>query len=404
MIGLLDRFTLPLREGLVGALDLVNTISILTVLLLYGTLLCLQTVPLILIWKVKEGEFLYNYIRSKLLENKVTLIILGVISPIVIIIGYAQFFKGTNSPAIQHLFISGVFLYLALFIFFVSSSVIGRILDSLLILLGFLFLANGFGFSADPSIWPFFRDFYDVYSWNLIPRFLLILSLSLGFSLSFFLFLLSFLPKRAWETSHEGSKTFTFFSLLVLLPVPLFALWNLYTLTKLAKSDTSILLAFAFVPLSALLLLFLSGVLLGKMRQVFPALLLSVAQILLFSYLAQVERNNAIRERIVILTEMKPQKIEEKKPSHEELLAMGERVFKKRCSACHSFEKRVVGPPFLQVLPKYVGAKDELMAFIKNPRKINPGYPRMPQLRLREEEIRAVVTFLLQEIERRKEK
>ncbi len=73
----------------------------------------------------------------------------------------------------------------------------------------------------------------------------------------------------------------------------------------------------------------------------------------------------------------------------------GADIYNGRCIACHSFDHRVVGPPYNQTIPKYVGHKDELVKFIMNPVKKNPGYPAMPNQGLKPAEADAVADWLL---------
>jgi cytochrome c551/c552 len=77
---------------------------------------------------------------------------------------------------------------------------------------------------------------------------------------------------------------------------------------------------------------------------------------------------------------------------------LGEQIYNERCSACHSFDKKILGPPYNTVLPKYIDKQDELIAFIKNPRKINPQYPSMPNQGLTTIGIKSVVKFLMKKI------
>lgn len=78
----------------------------------------------------------------------------------------------------------------------------------------------------------------------------------------------------------------------------------------------------------------------------------------------------------------------------------GEHVFQSICMGCHRFDTRVVGPPFNEVVPRYQGDVEKLKAFIRNPVKKNPGYPSMPKLGLKEEEIDAVARYLMTHVER----
>ena len=72
-------------------------------------------------------------------------------------------------------------------------------------------------------------------------------------------------------------------------------------------------------------------------------------------------------------------------------------MFEQHCTACHRFDRRVVGPPLNEVVPKYREDIDALKEFIRNPVKKNPDYPAMPKLALTEEEIAAVAAYLLEQ-------
>jgi cytochrome c len=47
-------------------------------------------------------------------------------------------------------------------------------------------------------------------------------------------------------------------------------------------------------------------------------------------------------------------------------------------------------------MPKYEGKKTQLVAFIRNPVKVNPAYPPMPNPGLKPNEAEAVATYLLE--------
>jgi cytochrome c len=75
--------------------------------------------------------------------------------------------------------------------------------------------------------------------------------------------------------------------------------------------------------------------------------------------------------------------------------ATGEDIYNGRCSACHLFDVKKVGPPYRSVIPKYAGKKDALVAFILNPKKMDPTYPPMPNQGLKPGEADSIATFLL---------
>lgn len=70
-------------------------------------------------------------------------------------------------------------------------------------------------------------------------------------------------------------------------------------------------------------------------------------------------------------------------------------IYNGKCVACHQFDSKLVGPPYNEVLPKYVGNKEELVDFILNPVKVNPEYPSMPNQGLKPNEAEAVADYLI---------
>lgn len=73
----------------------------------------------------------------------------------------------------------------------------------------------------------------------------------------------------------------------------------------------------------------------------------------------------------------------------------GADIYNGRCIACHSFDKKIVGPPYNETLPKYEGKKADLVNYILNPVKINPDYPAMPNQGLKPREAEAIAEYIL---------
>jgi len=73
----------------------------------------------------------------------------------------------------------------------------------------------------------------------------------------------------------------------------------------------------------------------------------------------------------------------------------GEQIYKNICSSCHSFDHKVVGPPYKETLPKYEGHIDQLIGFIRNPVKKNPGYPPMPNPGLTPVEADSIAHYIM---------
>ena len=79
---------------------------------------------------------------------------------------------------------------------------------------------------------------------------------------------------------------------------------------------------------------------------------------------------------------------------------LGADIFRQRCTACHDWKERRVGPAYATVVPKYLGRPAELAAFVRNPVKVDPAFPPMPSPGLNEMEIESIVAYLLGELER----
>lgn len=75
-----------------------------------------------------------------------------------------------------------------------------------------------------------------------------------------------------------------------------------------------------------------------------------------------------------------------------------QKIFDTKCSACHRFDVRLVGPPYQQTVPKYNGDVNKLAEFIYNPIKINPEYSTMPNQGLKKKEAEAMAQWLISKV------
>lgn len=80
----------------------------------------------------------------------------------------------------------------------------------------------------------------------------------------------------------------------------------------------------------------------------------------------------------------------------------GKEIYDVRCASCHKFDQKLVGPAHFDVLPKYVGKEAQLVAFIRNPIKVDPAFPPMPNPGLKPQEADAVAKYLLEEFAKKK--
>ena len=73
----------------------------------------------------------------------------------------------------------------------------------------------------------------------------------------------------------------------------------------------------------------------------------------------------------------------------------GEDIYNGKCSACHLFDQKKIGPPYLETIPKYQGKKADLITFILNPAKKNSAYPPMPNQGLRPAEADSIAGYIM---------
>ena len=77
------------------------------------------------------------------------------------------------------------------------------------------------------------------------------------------------------------------------------------------------------------------------------------------------------------------------------VVVSGADIFNGKCVACHNFDKKIVGPAYKDVLPKYEGKMQDLIKFVLNPIKVNPDYPSMPNQGLKPNEAEAIAEYIM---------
>ncbi len=112
----------------------------------------------------------------------------------------------------------------------------------------------------------------------------------------------------------------------------------------------------------------------------------------------QLAISNATRDHSLRLVAAYEKELEGLKAKYGVALAKalsGQEIYDAKCSACHLFDARKVGPAYKDVIPKYAGKKADLLAFIMNPRKVDPAFPSMPNQGLRPTDADSIASFLL---------
>ena len=113
----------------------------------------------------------------------------------------------------------------------------------------------------------------------------------------------------------------------------------------------------------------------------------------------QIAFGNAISENTKEITKIAAD--EEKEAKNKTLQTTGidaQSIFNQKCSACHKFDQKLVGPPYQQTVPKYNGDVQKLAEFIFNPQKIDPAFPPMPNQGLKKKEATAMAQWLISKV------
>ena len=105
---------------------------------------------------------------------------------------------------------------------------------------------------------------------------------------------------------------------------------------------------------------------------------------------------NATKNHSLILSTEYDKILAELKGEGTVAVLSGKEIYDVRCASCHKFDQKLVGPAHNDVLPKYVGNEPKLVAFIRNPIKVDPAFPPMPNPGLRPQEAEAVAKYLLE--------
>ncbi|MGE5363701.1 MAG: c-type cytochrome [Bacteroidota bacterium] len=118
--------------------------------------------------------------------------------------------------------------------------------------------------------------------------------------------------------------------------------------------------------------------------------------VLLFIGGEQSAFDNSVRRQVLVLASVYDKKVQDRNEKMGRGVAVdGKAIFDGRCSACHRFDMKLVGPAYKDVLPKYEGKMDQLTGFILNPVKVNPAFPPMPNQGVKPAEAKAVAEYIM---------
>ncbi len=183
-----------------------------------------------------------------------------------------------------------------------------------------------------------------------------------------------------------------------LLVLPLLVVLQVATLPSVALTGWVYALAGIAILLLLASLQFTYAVV-TRFRALYPAVVFATLVLALIALVTkdQVAIHTATRDHAVVLANAFDRAEADLKSSLgiATKAMSGEDIYNAKCSACHLFDQKKVGPPYQQVLPKYAGKKASLVAFILNPVKVDPAYPNMPSQGLKPAEADSIASYLL---------
>ncbi len=202
--------------------------------------------------------------------------------------------------------------------------------------------------------------------------------------------------------SIMGQKAGIRLTTVALLITPLFILLTLVRLPDSAVSGwvyalAAVAVLFLFAALHALY----ACVRLGKWSSsayLFAAVVLATTALVTRD---QVVLHNVTRDHAAVLAQEYDRSEEELRSALGVMAKQltGEDIYNAKCSACHQFDQKKVGPSYRTVVPKYRENKAGLVAFILNPVKVDAAFPPMPSQGLKPSEADSIATYLLKQLE-----
>jgi cytochrome c len=273
----------------------------------------------------------------------------------------------------------------------------------ILLFIGLFLYSAAFALTANPSSWQETDSIFGVLiSFSVWIKFFVILALSAGSTGFGVLYFIVSKSDDIQEASLASLKKISVrFSVIALLVLPLMLLAQVAIVSNEAISGPLYSLTGVGLVLFFLAAHFLYGFQRSAHRQSaangFFMFLIAASINIAADSLAI---GTATRGHAALLSAQHEKNIEDLKASLGVSIVTftGEDIYNAKCSACHLFDQKKVGPPYVETIPKYKGKKAELVSFILNPVKKDPTYPPMPNQGLRPAEADSVASYIQRRI------
>jgi cytochrome c len=274
-------------------------------------------------------------------------------------------------------------------------------LGLLFLFLGLWFFVTGLTIPTLYSSWKIDNFIFGLFSWEVLSRFIfyILFALALTGGMVLFTFLEDEKKKRVKDEEYsifvkQKIVRVTFFASIF---IPALLLTSVFGLP--ASSLTGTVFFYAII---SLILLFLGYHFLYLLTNeikgttaalLFFALIFSIAAFIISDQKAMA---SATKFQSASLSAEFDKYFAELKGEGKTVIINAAEIYQVKCASCHKWDQKLVGPAHLDVLPKYVGKEAQLVAFIRNPAKVDPAYPPMPNPGLKPNEADAVAKYLLE--------
>jgi cytochrome c len=272
---------------------------------------------------------------------------------------------------------------------------------------GLLFLFFGLWFFSASLTIPIMMSNLDItnfigslFAWEVLSRFIyqLLFAIALAGGMVLFSFLEDEKKKSIVDAKYSEfvKKEIVRVTFIPVIFLPVFALINIFGLPESALNGT----VFTYIIIS-LALLFLGYHFIYLLTKEIKG---TTAALLFFTLIFSIAAN-IISDQKAMATSTKIQSamlsaefdkyIAELKGEGKIVEINGAELYEIKCASCHRWDQKLVGPPHKDVMPKYEGKEAQLIAFIRNPVKVDPAFPQMPNPGLKPDEAKAVAEYLL---------
>jgi cytochrome c551/c552/MFS family permease len=344
--------------------------------------------------------------------NKNVGLIFGLMPLLTVIIIFSQLLQASDSSGLIYLGVSFILLTISLnYIYDFMHSfryMVDVDLNAGKVGLTFLFFAlwffvTGLTSAVFYSDWQSSGLFGDLFSWRVLVRLIFFFIASFTITGGALLFGIFYLDDGKRNDDEEYGKfvrsialRITFISAIF---IPFFMLINLFMMPENSLSAA----VFSFIVIG-LLTLFISYnflyMIFARFESKYTALLFFTLLFMVLSVIIsdQSVMSNSTKVQSATLANQYEEMLMELKGLGGPAKLNGEEIYNIRCVSCHKFDVKLVGPPHNKVVPKYFGKEAELIAFIRNPVKVDPEYPPMPNPGLKPAEAKAVADYLLEKV------